>query len=193
MWNYDVWKNAVAPHLDRLLALHDARPSVHSRQVDSRSRAVRLGRLSWSEAGHERWCHRSPVTEEKSRDWGFVDTEIFCPARGQLVAQREWPDLYLQVQPFHPVPGPCARRYDQALHIAINDRFFAGRQAEIHEILAPLIRRIAVATYRTETRVVSLNQFEDLVRETFIYRGSHLDPFPDPVKMAGTWSRTDGV
>jgi hypothetical protein len=187
LWHWTTWREIV-PKVSALAESFGTAPSVHSRQIiRGKSSAAPLGRLSWTEAGHQRWCHGSPLTEDRCRDWLFIDTEIFMPRRSQLIKARAYPVAYLEIRP---VIAHESRRtkYDEELLLAVRLTDFDVHHEAVRRFISevqPLAR--AVLTLSESRRVVSLNQFESILPEDFSYVGMLEDELPDLGRLRGSW------
>jgi hypothetical protein len=165
-------------------------PSVQCRQITKKqSNEIKFGRIEWSRKSAEVWCHDSQLTKGKSQDWLFVDLQIHCPPKEELVKAVEFPTIYVQVTPMAWEGVPSKTLYDQAIHVAIR-RGAYGKALSARERVTELAEAIeAVAVYSGTSRVWSLNSFESLLREDFEYRGILGDELPDERRMKGNWSR----
>jgi len=186
-WHWETWKRIV-PSIDRLAGLLATEPSVRSRQVlRGKSSSPNLGRLSWSDEGHQRWCHDSPITRGLSPGWLFVDAEVFLPSRPSLIEHRTFPDVYINVSG---VGGESDRltAYDQTLLLAVRLPVFLRHtlllQDVVRELQGPLNGVLNLSEVR---RLVSLNQFESILLEDFTYLGMLEDALPDLKKLKGRW------
>lgn len=67
-WHRSRWRE-IYPSIEELAAGLGQKPSIRSRQImRGRSAAAPLGRLPWSNEGHQRWCHGSPLTADRCDD-----------------------------------------------------------------------------------------------------------------------------
>ncbi len=188
-WDCGSWTNHLFPALGPLVEGSGCTPSVHCRQVTGpSSKEVKLGRLTWSLEIAQKWCHGPQMSERDA--WLFIDLQVFCPPKQQLIEEDDLPTIYLQVKPMGTKDQERKTAYDQAVLIAMNQRFALQNQALVDSVIANVMQVPSfVALFESTSTLLALNQFESFIRETFIYRGIHKDEFPDVAKMAGKWRR----
>lgn len=191
LWDYAVWTERAFAPLDRLLeSLGCTSPSVQCRQITkNQSNEIKFGRIEWSPKDAAIWCHDSQQTKGKFHEWLFVDLQIHCPPKEELVKAVEFPTIYVQVKPMAWEGVPSKALYDQAVHVAIR-RDAYQKAASAGDRVRELAEAVdAVAVYSGSSRVSSLNSFESLLREDFQYKGILEDGLPDERRMKGNWSR----
>jgi hypothetical protein len=185
-WAWSVWSR-IYPEVSRLATVLGAEASIDSRQVRGpQSAGVRFGRLPWSEAGHQRWAHGSPLNAAECVAWVFVDAQVHIPARSP---QRPvgFSQVYLQVSPEVVVPDRRTAYDQRALLCAKLDTFQAYEQ-EVRSLLRVIEAQLhSIATLSEVRRVASPGDFESILREDLSYRGRHLDALPDLSKARGRW------
>ena len=192
-WYWSRWKR-IYPALGEFASVLEQDASIHSRQVYKNSSAVKLGRLSWSEEGHQKWCHYSPLTETQCENWTFVDAEVFIPKRRTLLERRgfPFPMAYVQLSPEVEIDG-SRRSYDQEVLLCVRLDKYRAAQDETRLLLQKIQQQVnAIQTLSEVRRVVSLNQFESIRREDSMYLGMYEDPLPDLTKMKGRWTLEGG-
>lgn len=188
-WACSYWTRYLFPGLNELVECCGCAPSIQCRQLTGPdSKEVKFGRLTWSMEDAQKWCH-SP--QEPSRgEWLFVDLQVFCPPRQQLVKEDELPTIYLQVKPVGRRDHERKAIYDEAVLIALEERFVSQNTALVDSVIAKLTGSPAfVALFVSTPTIPALNQFESFVREAFIYRGMHEDELPNVARMPGKWER----
>lgn len=192
-WNCSNWTTHVFPVLDGLLKLGSCSPSVHCRQVTGpTSKEVRFGRLEWSPENSREWCH-SPKRSQTAA-WLFVDLQVYCPAKQQLIKEDELPSIYFQVQPMGRKDYAGKAIFDQSIHVAIREEIVTARRDDVESEVSKLSRLPgALALYEATSKVAALNAFESLVREDFVYRGILDSELPDVQRMSVKWSRIGGT
>jgi hypothetical protein len=189
-WFWPVWKQ-VYPAVSELASVLGAKASVHSRQIQGpRSAAVRFGVLPWTDEGQQQWAHHSPKNAAECGKWMFVDTQVFVPPRQRLIARggSPFPAVYIQLSPEVEVPD---RRtvYDQRMLVCMRLDVYRPHEDAVRSLLSVVRQQLrSVAMLAELRRVVSLNQFESILREDLDYRGAHQDPIPDLSKARGRWT-----
>jgi hypothetical protein len=193
LWEYSTWSDHVFPQLDSLIQELGCSPSVHCRQISKEeNKPIDFGRIKWSSSGAKTWCHGSPVTRSKSDAWLFEDFEVFCPARGILIREKELPELYVQLLPMVPQGESTATEYDQGLLVVMKKKSYEQNADVVDRTILSLASAVqSVGVYSSEGRVSSLNAFESLVMTGFMYRGMLGDSLPDTGRMKGRWTRVD--
>lgn len=97
LWHWQAWQSLV-PFLDPVFSAARDRPSLRTWQQDAGTHAdLRFGRLAWNEAGHKKWTHGSPVTQDRSPNWRFQDVEVWAPSWNRSVDESLPPDIYLNI------------------------------------------------------------------------------------------------
>ena len=186
-WHWSRWRE-IYPSIEELAAGLGQKPSIRSRQImRGRSAAAPLGRLSWSNEGHQRWCHDSPLTADRCDAWLFVDAEVFMPARATLIKQRAFPVAYLQLTGVVEV-DESRQSYDQKLLLAVRRPEASQKPGSVRAFVESVQTPMGALLTLTQTRrVVSLNQFESILLEDFTYLGMPEDPLPVLERTRGLW------
>lgn len=191
LWDCDVWTGLVFHHLDDLLrSLSESSPSVHCRQtIGNQSRAVKMGALNWSKEGSEKWCHGSRVTAAKCSDWRFTDLQVYLPTKPELESSMEFPLVHIHMVPIG-YNFENAAKYDQAVQISVLEDLYNNERISIDRIVDELRRSLqASAVFSASTKVKSLNSFESVLREDFMYTGMLEGEYPDERRMKNRWQR----
>jgi hypothetical protein len=190
-WHHDVWRRRIFPGLDRLVRLVECDPSIHCRQITKAgSKEVKFGKLRWTEEDAAKWCHGSELTAATFAEWIMVDVQVHCPPKKALVEKMDFPSLYVQVEPLAWAGVSSRTVYDQGIHVAMKLAVYEKTRQQVDDKIKELAQTAsAVAVYRCTSRVHSLNSFESLVREDFVYRGMLDDELPDLRRMKGKWSK----
>lgn len=130
LFNWSTW-SALVPYFDPLMEAVGMPCGVHSYQVNMASRKqVRFGTLAWTSRSHARWTHRSPETGADSDGWFFGLSQFCAPTLPQSVKRNRAPDLYMNLQPSHPLQRGAP--WKQALFVAAAvDSPLAQMSAEI--------------------------------------------------------------
>jgi hypothetical protein len=184
LWSHSVWTSVVFPALRPLFDELAETPSVHCRQLRGASEPVRYGRLDWSPEGAEKWTHQSPLTRHVSGGWNFVDLQLFAPPRKQLLAALSLPKAHVIVEPLT-VRGESSRMaHDQCIHIAVHQAFWSQ---QVRAAVAQLSLAVSALVLEATSRLRSLNEFESLVREHFLYRGMLDHELPDLSRPRLRW------
>ncbi len=98
LWCWDTWA-PIAASLDLVVASARADASVVSNQNSlSRKKRVPFPDLTWSDADHVAWTHRSPRTSDTSDDWSFASTHVFAPAWAECIREDLSPDVYIEIK-----------------------------------------------------------------------------------------------
>ena len=121
--------------------------------------------------------------------WTFIDAEVFIPKHNTLLRRAgfPFPMAYLQLSPEVEIEGSC-RSYDQHLLLCVRWDKCGAVQEEARLLLHRIQHQVnAICTLSEVRRIVSLNQFESILREDFMYLGLYQDPLPDLKKMKGRW------
>lgn len=193
-WFWPVWKQ-IHPAISELASALGVEPSVHSRQIQGpRSAAVRFGSIAWTAEGQQVWAHYSPLNAAQCTRWMFVDTEIFIPPRHRLTAGHGSPFPLAYIQLSGEVDVPDRRTaYDQKMLVCIRLDIWQAHEKATRGFLSVIRDHVrCVAMFSELRRVVSLNQFESILREDLAYLGAHRDPIPDLSKTRGRWTVLPG-
>jgi len=191
LWDYDVWVGLAFYRLDELLRENvGSLPSVHCRQTTgSDSEAVKLGKADWSLRGSEKWAHGSGLTRGKCAGWRFTDLQVYIPARRELEADMDFPLVHLHLVPIG-YGSENAARYDQVVQVSVRDDHFRKEEDAIGRIIEQLGESLrAPAIFTSVMKVKSLNSFESILREDFMYTGMLDNDLPDERRMKGRWRR----
>jgi hypothetical protein len=98
LWAWTTWP-AIAETLTPLVGVARAQAAVRTTQFEPDGRnTVRFGRIGWNNAGHQKWVHGSPMNGESSRDWRFLDAEMWAPAWTTCERDRLAPELFFAVR-----------------------------------------------------------------------------------------------
>lgn len=149
------------------------------------SREAHPRQLGWTPEAEALWV-RSPRHPEREL-WMLVDIQVCIPGRPIALRTHETPSIFLQVIPRRTLAESSAV-YDHIVLCAIKDKAERLRQvagALIHD-LEQACQASLVAQRRK--RITSMNEFESIVREDFMYRGMHLTAWPDLTKTKKKWS-----
>jgi len=192
-WQHDVWRSRIFPGLDRLIRLVGCNPSIHCRQITKvGSKEVKFGKLRWADEDAAKWCHDSELTAGRFTEWIMVDVQVYCPSKKALIEKMDFPSLYIQVEPMAWGGVSSKTIYDQGVHVAIKLGVYKKISQQVDDQIRELAQSVsAIAVYQCTSRVQSLNSFESLVREDFVYRGMLDDELPDLRRMKGKWSKWD--
>lgn len=174
------------PYLTPLVNVATGKLGVYSVQEDRvTEKQLRLGRLSWSELGHQKWTHESPLTRRKSKTWSFIDTEIWAPNRAACERDDKWPDFFLHIV------RPIEIHQTQAVHLALNESLYLQHEPRIKALLSFLSRATqSVLVAHSRSPWMRENDYIDsFLTIGFYYREAQRDKIPDLAKMKGNWTR----
>jgi|CXWL01.1.fsa_nt_gi hypothetical protein len=177
-----LWSSELFSALDAVFKAAGCRPSIHRREVTPMGKERPFGKLSWTHQGIEDWAFRDSGSE-----WLFIDLQLFCPSRGDLIKSGSFPSVYVQIQPLGTREGGAGQSaYGDALLLLLGE---PGQAESAVDAFVTKARQATAspAAYRGELRVRGLNEFESVLRERFMYRGLLEDPFPNPARMRGKW------
>jgi hypothetical protein len=148
-----------------------------------------MGALNWSNEGSEKWCHGSRVTATKCSDWRFTDLQVCLPPKPELESSMEFPLVHIHMVPIG-YNSENAAKYDQAVQISVREDLYNNERKTIDRIVETLNGSLqAFAVYSASTKVKSLNSFESILREDFMYTGMLDGKYPDERRMKGRWQR----
>jgi hypothetical protein len=97
LWTWAAWP-AVAEVLTPLLETDRGKAAVRTTQFrrDGQT-SVRFGRIGWDDAGHEKWVHGSPRNQLVSKEWRFLDVELWAPAWSTCERDGRAPDTFVGI------------------------------------------------------------------------------------------------
>ena len=98
IWYWENWRK-VAAGLEPFVAVARDKAAVRTTQFINGGKnpskdAVSFGRIGWSEKGHQRWTHGSPVTLDSSPSWAFLQMEMWSPTWSVCEREDRAPDVF---------------------------------------------------------------------------------------------------
>lgn len=189
LWDYNILSSKIVPNIDCLFSKLDKIPSVQCRQLyRENSKEVNFGEIEWSESGHKKWSHNSEMTRNEYLNWIFVDVMLFSPKKSDLIRKNEVPELFIQIKPMVHEGIPSRTNYDQALFLLIRQDILRINKRHFETCISKIIDSVnPIGVYETYLRISSLNMFESLIRDEFMYKGILDDDLPDMTKMRKKW------
>lgn len=181
LWEESRWSGLMYPVLDPYVRSLGGEVSIYVRALASGSKSNNVTLRGWSESLPNRWS----MQLAKSR---FVDLQLFAPPRSERSERRPFPKLYVQLQPVTWEGAESKMAYDQILHIAVKQSDFQSKR----ELIETAIRMLQldagiIGVYSCRSRISTVNSFESLVREDFMYRGMLSDVRPDLGRTKIRW------
>jgi hypothetical protein len=94
VWTFDQWQK-VTKIIEPVTISQRGKSGIRVTQLDSNQRGIKFGRLSLTAESNEKWTHNSPIVD--SRNWLFLDVEIWSPIWTICERQKKAPDFFLSV------------------------------------------------------------------------------------------------
>ena len=140
----------------------------------------------WALDDHLQWSEGSPDLASVQSSWVFVDAQLFVPPKPQYSGRN--PDAFIHIVPT--VSDPDARQsYSQYLLLAVRSSHVGAHSTALRQFLSSAYALSGgVSMLEASRRIWSLNEFESVLREGFLYRGCLLAPLPDLTKPKLKWA-----
>jgi hypothetical protein len=155
--------------------------------IRDRDKYARPPSRPWTLDDHLQWCDGSPDLAAVQSRWVFVDAQLFIPPKPECLSRNRHPDAFIHIVPT--VSHPEARRaYSQFLLVAIKTAHVASHSTALRQFASSAYAISGgVLMLEASRRIWSLNEFESVLREGFLYRGCFLEPLPDLTKPKLKW------
>lgn len=186
IWHAETWRR-LRRAIDVVAALHGTPPSLRVNDLAQNGNQYAHPReLSWSPESDGVWLRGTD--NEVPKSWFLVDIQGSLPPRSECLSRHRLPDMFFRVHPALELEGSQAA-YDQIVIVVVSKRYAARNHTEIDRLLREIhdICGTLLAVYRRRL-VWSLNEFEDIDLEDFIYRGMHLTKVPDVGRAKKRWT-----
>ena len=93
IWEWVVWPK-IAQVIDPLVTGSRGPAAVRSYQNGTDRKWIRFGRIGWNVNGHQKWVHGSPRNVSESRNWWFLNMELWAPSWSICRREGMAPDVY---------------------------------------------------------------------------------------------------
>ena len=186
LWHASVWPRLFT-ELDRFARDLGHTPSLRVNHcIHNRDKYAHPPSRPWALDDHSQWAEGSPDLAAVQSKWVFVDAQLFVPPKPQCLSRN--PDAFIHIVPT--ISHPEARRcYSQFLLLAIRTAHVARHSTALRQFATSAYALSGgVLMLEASRRIWSLNEFESVLRENFLYRGCFLEPLPDLTKSKLKWA-----
>jgi len=186
LWHVAVWPRLFVA-LDAFASNLGHTPSLRVNHcIRNRDKYAHPPSRPWALDDHLQWCEDSPNLAAVQSRWVFGDVQLFVPPKAQCL--RRDPDAFIHIVPT--VCHPDARQgYSQFLLIAIRTAHLSSHSTALRQFASSAYALSGgVLMLEASRRIWSLNEFESVLRENFLYRGCYLEPLPDLTKPKLKWA-----
>lgn len=188
LWYWEKW-SLIASSLNPIM--HSLKTKIALRTTqDFGISKYRLGTLAWDQKSHEKWTHFSPLTNQFSKNWQFMEGEIWSPSWTDFKKKQIEPDIFISFQNPFILAQPKLNQFNQFFHIAESiDLLKNNFQILIQsiEVISQTIDTV-LSVINFSDWIVDGHSIQDTLTNYMNYLDMENDMIPDLSKLPFKWS-----
>jgi len=197
IWDWQNWQK-VANTLEPFVKLGRDKTAIRTTQFVKDSRkSVSFGPIGWNEKSHQKWTHNSPATIETSKDWSFLQMELWSPTWSICEREKCAPDVFFAFRNEMFWPRKTPLKFNQTIIVALSELLGNttrdDARTRILQISSELNSPLVAYQNRTWGRVLNNsgmfdNSIQDLVTTGLFKVGDYQSRPVNLQTFAGEWT-----